>query len=244
MNLMIQKDYEAMSLEAARLIGAQVRLYPTSVLGLATGSTPIGCYQELIRMHREEGLDFSAITTINLDEYIGLGPDHEQSYRYFMNEHFFSHINIQEEETHVPSGIAEDPDEEAMRYEEMIEMLGGIDLQLLGIGPNGHFGFNEPADFYTAESHRVQLTENTIDANSRFFESREEVPKQAITLGVGQIMKAAKIILLVNGKHKAEALKNSLMGPITPRCPASILQIHPDLTVICDEEAASLLLES
>lgn len=243
MNLMIQKDYDAMSLEAARLIAAQVRLEPGCVLGLATGSTPIGCYRELIRMNREEGLDFSGVTSVNLDEYIGLSPEHEQSYRSFMEQHLFSGINIQPEETHVPSGVERDPDAEAERYETMIEMLGGVDLQLLGLGPNGHIGFNEPADFFTAETHCVNLSEETIAANQRFFASRDEVPKQAITMGVGQIMNAGRVLLLVNGKHKAEALRDSLLGPITPRCPASILQLHPNLTVICDEEAASLLYE-
>lgn len=237
MKLLVCNDYQEMSKKAAALIAAQVKLFPESILGLATGSTPIGTYDELIRLYNTGEIDFSEIETVNLDEYVGLGPDHEQSYRHFMNEQLFNHINLDPEMTHVPNGLAANPEEEAENYEMMVECLGGIDLQVLGLGPNGHIGFNEPDSFFTPGTHVVDLSKETIDANSRFFSSRAEVPHQAITLGVKQIMQAGKVILLVSGEKKAKALKAAVTGPVTPDLPASILQLHPDCTVFADEAA-------
>ena len=241
MKLIICKDYQEMSEYASRLIAARLRLFPRTVLGLATGSTPIGTYDELARMYEDEGLDFSLVRTINLDEYVGLGPDHEQSYHYFMREKLFDRIHLKEEASAIPDGMAEDPQEEARKFEAMIEDQGGIDLQILGVGPNGHIGFNEPADHFTAESHCVKLTEDTINANQRFFEKREDVPREAITMGIGQIMKARKVLLLVNGAHKANTLREAVLGPITPQVPVTVLRLHPDCTVICDADAAASL---
>ncbi len=235
MRIIHTENYEQLSRQAANLIAAQVILKPDSVLGLATGSTPIGAYAELIKMYENGDVDFKNVTTVNLDEYCGLTPDNDQSYRYFMNKHLFSKVNVNPEKTNVPSGIAADPEAECVRYDKLIEDLGGIDLQLLGIGHNGHIGFNEPDDKYTKETHIVKLGESTIEANSRFFDSYDDVPKQAITMGIKSIMNAKKVLLIASGKDKQEIVKKAFYGPVTPAVPASILQLHPDLTVIVCE---------
>ena len=232
MRIIHTENYEQLSRQAANIIAAQVISKPNCVLGLATGSTPIGAYKELIARYENGDLDFSKVTTVNLDEYCGLTPDNDQSYRYFMNNNLFNHVNVDMSKTNVPSGIAEDPQAECERYDNLIEELGGIDLQLLGIGHNGHIGFNEPDDKYTKETHIVKLGNSTIEANSRFFASYDDVPKSAITMGIKAIMNAKKVLLVASGKDKQEILKKSLFGPITPSVPASILQLHPDLTVV------------
>jgi len=240
MKVIITKTYEEMCQKAARIIAAQVTLKPDSVLGLATGSTPLGIYSELVKKHQQGELDFSEVCTVNLDEYVGLSADNEQSYRYFMNHNLFDHINIPKKYTYVPKGMADDPLDECDDYELLIQQLGGVDLQLLGIGGNGHIGFNEPADHFTAETHLTDLTESTIEANSRFFENKDSVPKQAITMGIGTIMQARKILLVANGESKAKAIYETLFGPVTPQVPASILRFHQDVTVIVDEAAFSM----
>ena len=235
MRIIHTENYEQLSRQTANLIAAQVILKPNAVLGLATGSTPIGAYAELIKMYENGDVDFKDVTTVNLDEYCGLTPDNDQSYRYFMNKHLFSKVNVDPEKTNVPSGIAADPEAECVRYDKLIEDLGGIDLQLLGIGHNGHIGFNEPDNKYTKETHIVKLGESTIEANSRFFASYDDVPKQAITMGIKSIMNAKKVLLIASGKDKQEIVKKAFYGPVTPEVPASILQLHPDLTVIVCE---------
>lgn len=225
--------YDQMSRTAANIIAAQIIMKPDSVLGLATGSSPIGTYKRLIEMNKSGDLDFSGITTVNLDEYCGLSVSHDQSYRYFMNTNLFDHINIKKENTHVPDGVAADYDEECRRYDKLIEELGGIDLQLLGIGHNGHIGFNEPDEVFEKYTHVMDLKQSTIDANSRFFAKKEDVPMQAITMGIKTIMSAKKILLIASGADKKEILERALYGPITPNVPASVLQLHPDLTVVC-----------
>jgi glucosamine-6-phosphate deaminase len=223
-------SYDEMSRAVADLIIAQISAKPNSVLGLATGSTPVGAY----RLLRESGADFSGLTTINLDEYCGLPPAHPQSYRRFMDENLFSHINIDRSRTHVPDGMAANPAAEAERYEALIKSLGGIDLQLLGLGHNGHIAFIEPGDELPAETCRVFLDEQTIKANSRFFDSADDVPKCAISMGIKTIMNAKKIVLAVSGCDKADALKKALCGGITTRVPASVLQLHNDIIVVTD----------
>lgn len=241
MRVIVTKNYDELSKNAANIIASQVRLKSDSVIGLATGSTPIGAYQELIRQCAEEKLDFSEVKTYNLDEYVGLEPDHNQSYRYFMNDQLFNHINISMENTHVPNGKAEDRLAECKGYDEAIKAAGHIDLQLLGMGPNGHIGFNEPNESFVASTNVVDLQQPTIDANSRFFDSADEVPRQAITMGYMSIMQAQRILFIVSGKSKAKVVKEALQGPVTPQVPASILQLHRDVIVILDEEAASEL---
>lgn len=226
------ENYDEMSAKAAALIAAQVILKPESVLGLATGSSPIGTYENLIKAYKNKDVDFSKVTSVNLDEYVGLAPDNEQSYRYFMNTNLFSKINIRMECTYVPCGCAADLEAECKKYDEKISALGGIDLQLLGIGLDGHIGFNEPDEVFTKETHLVSLDSSTIDANARFFSSVDEVPKKAITMGMGGIMQAKKVLLIANGKNKEEIIKKAFFGPITPYVPASILQLHSDVTVI------------
>ena len=230
----IVKDIEELGRKGAAIIAEAIREKPDVVLGLATGSSPIALYGELVRMHRDEGLDFSAVKTINLDEYVGLPADHPQSYRKFMNEHLFDYVNIDPANTHVPDGMAEDLNAEWARYDELVSALGGIDLQLLGIGPNGHIGFNEPSDEFSNHTQVVPLTRATIEANSRFFSSESEVPRKAITLDIRHIM-LAKRILLVATKNKEEILREALQGHITSRIPASVLQLHRNLTVIFSE---------
>lgn len=231
MRIIKTKTYEEMSAIAAGIIGGQVLLKPNCVLGLATGSSPIGTYKDLVKSYEDGILDFSEVRTVNLDEYCGLDGTNPNSYRYFMNDNLFDHVNIDKANTHVPNGHADDLEEEAVRYESFIQSLGGIDLQLLGIGHNGHIGFNEPTVNFPATVHTVQLTESTINANSRLFERREDVPTQAITMGIGTIMKAKKI-LLIAGPDKAEIVEKACFGKVTPEVPASVLQLHPDVTVI------------
>ncbi len=228
--------YEKMSRLAANIMGGQISLKPDSVIGLATGSTPLGLYRELVRRCGEGELDFSQVTTINLDEYAGLDSSHEQSYRYFMNHNLLDHINIPKENTFVPEGNATDLAEACRVYDERIKACGGIDMQLLGIGHDGHIGFNEPGPVFVKETNVVDLTEMTIKANARFFDDENQVPRQAVTMGIGAIMNAKKILMVVNGQEKKEILKKAFFGPITPEVPASILQLHPDVTVIYSEE--------
>jgi len=235
------KDYDEMSRKAAAMVARLVRAKPDAVLGFATGSSPLGLYQELVRMHKEEGLDFSRVTTFNLDEYCGLPPDHPQSYRYFMNENLFNHINVPMERTHVPDGMAEDWRAHCAEYEEMIRQAGGIDLQILGIGSDGHIAFNEPGSSLGSRTRRVFLTRQTIEDNSRFFERKEDVPTSAISMGVATILEARTCVMVVNGANKAEALAAAVEGPITSMITASALQMHPDTHVFCDEAAASRL---
>lgn len=232
MKLIEAKSYADLSRKAANIISAQVILSPRSVLGLATGSTPIGTYKQLIEWYQKGDIDFSNVKTVNLDEYWGLSGDNPQSYRYFMDENFFNHINIKKENTFVPNGMAKDAEEECRRYDELISNLGGIDLQLLGIGHNGHIGFNEPEKAFEKTTHMVDLNESTIKANARFFNSIDEVPKRAITMGIKSIMQARKILLVANGKDKKDIVERALYGSITPSVPASILQLHSDLTVV------------
>ena len=234
-------DYQGMSRKAANILSAHVILKPTSVLGLATGSTPIGMYKQLIDWYNKGDVDFSQVHTVNLDEYLGLAPTHDQSYRYFMQTNFFDHINVKPENTNVPNGLAADPEAECARYNQVIADLGGIDIQVLGMGHNGHIGFNEPSDHYTKETHVVDLTQSTIDANARFFASADEVPRQALTMGMGCIMAARRVLLIANGEGKANALYNAFRGPISPDCPASILQLHNDVVVVGDAAALSKL---
>jgi len=243
MIIMNTKDYNELSKKAADIIGAQVILKPDCVLGLATGSTPVGAYKELIKAYEAGELDFSQVKSVNLDEYKGLTGDHDQSYRYFMNTNLFDHVNIDKANTNVPSGVEEDGEAECERYNKLIEDLGGIDLQLLGIGGNAHIGFNEPCDEFVKGTHLVTLEEDTRQANARFFASIDEVPTQAYTMGIQNIMSAKKVLLLANGKAKAQAVYDTCFGPVKPQVPASILQMHPDCVVIADEDALSLCTE-
>ncbi|GKX67671.1 glucosamine-6-phosphate deaminase [Inconstantimicrobium mannanitabidum] len=235
MKLLVVKDYEEMSCAAAKIFKDIITEKPDAVLGLATGSTPIGLYKKLIEMNRNKEIDFSNIKTINIDEYVGLGEENPKSYRHFMNENLFNHINIDKANTLVPNGLAEDLEIEAKSYDKKIDELGGIDIQILGIGNNGHIAFNEPDDFLISETHVTNLSQSTIEANSRFFQSINEVPTMAITMGIGSIMKAKKILLLVKGEDKVRAVKELLNGDITTKNPATILKLHEDVTVIIDE---------
>lgn len=239
MKIIKAADYNEMSRKAANVIGAQVILKPDCVLGLATGSSPIGTYKELIRRYEEGDLDFSQVKSVNLDEYKGLPRDNDQSYYYFMNDNFFDHINIDKANTNVPNGMEPDAEKECANYEALIKSLGGVDLQLLGLGHNGHIGFNEPAEVFDKETHCVDLQESTIEANKRFFASADDVPRQAYTMGIQTIMSAKKIVVVVSGEDKAEIVKKAFFGPVTPSVPASILQMHPDVTVVCDAAAYS-----
>ncbi|MCI8832532.1 MAG: glucosamine-6-phosphate deaminase [Lachnospiraceae bacterium] len=233
------KDYEEMSRKAAAVIASQIISKPDSVLGLATGSTPIGTYKHLVAAYKAGDLDFSQIKSANLDEYRGLTKDNDQSYYYFMNNHLFQHVNIDPANTNIPDGTNNDPDAECARYEEVIKSLGGVDLQLLGLGHDGHMGFNEPCDHFDKITHCVDLTEMTIEANKRFFASADDVPRQAYTMGCGTIMRAKKILILVSGADKADILYQVVNGPVTPQVPASLLQFHPDVILIADEAAMS-----
>lgn len=235
MNFIKVDSYEKLSVTAANIIASQIIMKPNCVLGLATGSSPVGTYKELIKKFNAGELDFSTVTSVNLDEYVGLDGDHDQSYRYFMNTNLFNHVNIDKSRTSVPSGISGDLAAEGAAYDKHIEDLGGIDLQLLGIGLDGHIGFNEPADVFVKETHVVDLHESTIEANARFFESIDDVPKKAITMGMGAIMNAKKVLLVANGANKKDIVEKAFFGPITPQVPASILQLHPDVTVIYSE---------
>ena len=232
------KDYNDVSRKAANIMSAQIIMKPDAVLGLATGSTPVGMYKQLVEWYKKGDLDFAKVTSVNLDEYKGLSGDNDQSYRYFMNTNLFDHVNIDKTKTYVPNGLEEDSEKACTDYNAIIRSVGGVDMQLLGIGGNGHIGFNEPG-----EAHCVNLTESTIKANARFFASMDEVPKQAYTMGIKSIMSAKKILLIATGEAKADALYKSLYGPITPNVPASILQLHPDVTVVADEAALKLIRE-
>lgn len=241
MRVIVTNSYDEMSKEAAKIVAGQIYLKPDSVLGLATGSTPLQMYKKLIAVHEMVGLDFSQVTSFNLDEYIGMSPDNPQSYHYFMKHNFFDFINIKPENIFIPDGMAKDIDAEGRRYDALIEEKGGIDLQILGIGRNAHIGFNEPDIKFEATTHKVKLDDETIEANSRFFENESEVPRYAISMGIKTIMLAKKVVLLASGGNKAEAVYNAVYGSISPSAPASILQLHRDVTVIVDREAGALL---
>lgn len=242
MKIYCEKDYEAMSCRAAGILAAQVILKPDCVLGLATGSSPVGAYQELVRRYQAGELDFSKVTSVNLDEYKGLSGENEQSYRYFMDTNLFNQVNIDKSRTFVPNGLEPDSGKACADYNEIIRREGPVDLQLLGLGNNGHIGFNEPSSFFEKETHCVDLTASTIEANKRFFEKEEDVPRQAYTMGIGNIMQAKKILLIVSGEAKADALAKAFCGPVTPEIPASILQFHPDVVLVGDEAAMSKLM--
>ena len=235
------KDYQELSRKAANIIAAQIIMKPDCVLGLATGSSPVGTYKELIQRYEMGDLDFSQVSSINLDEYKGLSPENDQSYRYFMNTNLFDHVNIDKSRTHVPNGLEPDAAKACADYNAIIAQSGGIDLQLLGLGHNGHIGFNEPADVFPLETNCVDLQASTIEANKRFFESADDVPRQAYTMGIQTIMSAKKVVMVVSGKDKAKILREVVAGPITPRVPASVLQLHPDVTIVADEAALSVL---
>ena len=239
MRIIETKDYADMSRKAANIIAAQIIMKPASVLGLATGSSPIGTYDNLVAMYENGDLDFSDITTVNLDEYKGLDRANDQSYYYFMHKNLFDRVNIDPERTNVPNGMEPDAEKECKRYEEFINSLGGVDLQLLGLGHNGHIGFNEPAPAFDKVTHCVDLTESTIEANKRFFASADDVPRQAYTMGIGTIMRAKKVLLVASGEDKADIVAKAFFGDVTPDVPASILQMHPDVTIVCDEAALS-----
>lgn len=234
------RDYEDMSRKAANIISSQIILKPNCVLGLATGSTPVGAYQQLVEWYKAGDLDFSQVSTYNLDEYRGLTHDDPQSYHYFMNDNLFNHVNIDIESTHVPDGSNPDADAACAEYDAMVAAAGYPDLQLLGIGNNGHIGFNEPDDHFSYGTHCVDLTESTIEANSRLFEKIEDVPRQAYTMGIHTIMSARSILVVANGEKKAQAVHDMCFGPITPSCPASILQLHSNVILVADEPALSL----
>lgn len=241
MNYQVFKSVDAIGQAAAILFSSQVLQKKNCVLGLATGSTPIPTYEHMIKLYRNGIVDYSRVTTYNLDEYCGLSPSHEQSYHFFMMSQLFQHINIPKAQIHVPNGQAANIQAECEAYDAAIERDGGIDLQLLGLGTNGHIAFNEPGETFVFGTHQTALTEDTIKANQRFFSTEDDVPRQAITMGVGTIMKARAIVLLATGKNKAAAVRNMIQGAPSPACPASVLQFHPHVTVLLDEDAASLL---
>ncbi|MCI8979012.1 MAG: glucosamine-6-phosphate deaminase [Lachnospiraceae bacterium] len=241
MRIVRAKDYNDMSRKAANILSAQVIMKPNCVLGLATGSTPIGTYAQLVEWYNKGDLDFSNVTTVNLDEYRGLDRENDQSYYYFMNRHLFGKVNVNHERTFLPDGTEKDSEKACADYNQIIEDVGGVDLQLLGLGHNGHIGFNEPGDVFKAKTHCVDLTETTIKANQRFFASIDDVPRQAYTMGIQTIMQARKILVVVSGEDKAGIVKEAFFGPITPRVQASVLQLHPDVTVVADEAALSLV---
>ena len=241
MKIIRARDYAHMSRQAANIISAQIILKPDCVLGLATGSSPIGTYRQLIEWYKKGDLDLEKVHSVNLDEYIGLDGNHPQSYAYFMRSNFFDHVNIDKGNTHIPSGTAADTAAECSRYDALIRGMGGTDLQLLGLGPNGHIGFNEPGDSFEKGTHVVALSEATISANKRFFEREEDVPRYALTMGICDIMQSERIVMVVSGRAKADILKRAFFGPVTPAVPASILQLHKDFTLIADEDACALL---
>ena len=241
MKIYCTENYQQMSRQAANIISAHVILKPNCVLGLATGSTPIGMYQQLIEWYKKGDLDFSQVKSVNLDEYVGLAPTHDQSYRYFMQTNLFDHVNIDMANTNVPNGLAADPEAECRRYNEIIRSLGGIDVQVLGMGHNGHIGFNEPGEAFELETHVVDLQESTIQANSRFFASEADVPRQAMTMGIKSIMQARQILVVVSGEDKADIVQKAFTGPVVPQVPASILQMHPNVLLVGDKAALSKL---
>ena len=240
MNVIITENYDEMSKKAAELIIGIVKNNPNAILGLATGSSPIGTYQYMIKDHKENGTSYKTVSTVNLDEYVGLTADHDQSYAYFMRSNLFDYIDIDLKNTNLPCGSAPDAQKECDRYNALLETMQQ-DVQVLGLGSNGHIGFNEPGTPLSSVTHLVDLTENTIKDNSRLFASIDEVPKQALSLGIKNIMQAKSIVMVVSGKNKAQAVKGMVQGEITTDLPASILQLHPNVTVICDKDAASLL---
>ena len=237
MNVMVCKNYEEVSARAAEIMAEVMRGKPNCVLGLATGSTPVGMYQNLIKMNQAGEIDFSQVTTVNLDEYYPIAPDNDQSYRYFMNHQLFDHVNIDKANTYVPDGMAADPETACREYEDIVERVGQVDIQVLGIGQNGHIGFNEPDEALYVPTHVTALTESTIKANARFFASEADVPTKALTMGIGTILKAKKIIILATGASKKQAVAAMLAGKLTCSCPASMLNLHPDVTLICDDDA-------
>lgn len=241
MKLIITEDYNEMSKKAANIIAEQINEKPNTILGLATGSTPLGMYKELIGLYEEKKIDYKETMTFNLDEYHGLSEENNQSYHYYMMENFFKHINIDFENINIPDGKAIDINKSSREYESRIQKSGGIDIQILGIGRNGHIGFNEPGEKFEWTTHLVELDNDTIEANSRFFSNPDEVPKKAVSMGIKTIMNAKKIILLASGGDKADAIFKSVNGEITPEVPASILQLHPDVTLVIDREAAARL---
>lgn len=231
------EDYAAMSRMAADIVASQIMEKPDCVLGLPTGSTPVGAYALLAERQRKGELSFARVRCVNLDEYCGLAPEHEQSYRYFMEKNLFGLVDIRSENTNMPNGLAPDPAAECARYDRLIDGLGGIDLQLLGLGQNGHIGFNEPGPAFIPETHLVPLTDSTINANSRFFASKDEVPRRALTMGIRAIMQARRILVMVSGENKARAVKKAFTGPVVPDVPASILQLHRDVVLVADQAA-------
>lgn len=241
MRIVRAKDYNDMSRKAADILAAQVIMKPNCVLGLATGSTPIGAYARLVERYNKGDLDFSEVTTVNLDEYRGLPRDNDQSYYYFMNDNLFGKVNIKPERTFLPDGMEPDSEKACRDYDRIIEQTGGVDLQLLGLGHNGHIGFNEPGDAFELRTNCVDLTESTIKANQRFFASIEDVPRQAYTMGIGTIMHAKKILVVVSGEDKAPIVKEAFFGAVTPKVPASVLQLHRNVTIVADEAALSLI---
>ena len=243
MRIIVCENYEEVSKKAAQMILSQVTLKPNSVLGLATGSTPIGMYENLVKLNKNGDIDFSEVRTFNLDEYYNLPKENDQSYHYFMYQNLFNHININPANIHIPNGMTNDVDAECERYDSLIKEAGGVDIQVLGIGNNAHIGFNEPTVNFEKGTHLVELEESTIEANSRFFDNIEDVPKKAITMGVGSIFKSKKILLIATGENKAEAIYNTVYGKVVPEVPASILQFHSDIVLILDKDAAKLLKE-
>lgn len=240
MNVIVVSNFDSMSEEVAKIISGQIISNPSSVLGLATGSSPLGVYRLLEEYYRR-GVDFSDVTTFNLDEYVGLAPDHPQSYRHYMEKNLFSRVNIPRERTFIPNGVAADLQEECQRYEQLMKRAGGIDLQILGIGTNAHIGFNEPGTEFGTMTQVVDLAESTIKDNARFFASLAEVPTQAISMGIKSIMHAKNIVLMANGGSKADAIYAAIRGPVTPKVPASVLQLHPSVTFVVDQAAGSKL---
>lgn len=241
MKIISAKDYQALSRAAANIISAQVILKPSCVLGLATGSSPVGTYQQLIEWYKKGDLDFSQVRTVNLDEYVGLDKDHDQSYAYFMRTNLFDHVNIDQANCNIPNGMNPDAEAECARYDAVIDGFGGADLQLLGLGPNGHIGFNEPADAFVKNTNKVRLTDATIDANQRFFASRDDVPRYALTMGMGNILRAKKLLMIVSG-HKEDAMRRLLLSErIDPHCPATFLRLHRDAVVLLERSLADAI---
>lgn len=241
MRLIEAKDYQEASRQVANIISAQVILRPDSVLGLATGSSPIGAYRQLIEWYNKGDVDFSRVRSVNLDEYVGLAPSHEQSYAYFMHHNFFDFINIKPENVHLPDGLDPDAEGQGKKYDALIRSLGGVDLQLLGIGRDGHIGFNEPCGEFVKGTHCVELTQDTREANARFFGSINLVPKTAYTMGILDIIQARRVVMIASGSSKAAIVRDAFWGPVTPQIPASILQLHPDFTLVADEEALAMV---
>ena len=241
MRLIRAKDYADVSRKAANIIAAQIQLKPNCVLGLATGSSPVGTYKELIAKYQSGDLDFSQVHTVNLDEYVGLTKDHDQSYAYFMRTNLFDHVNIDQANCNIPNGMNPDAEAECARYDAVIDGFGGADLQLLGLGPNGHIGFNEPADAFVKNTNKVRLTDATIDANQRFFASRDDVPRYALTMGMGNILRAKKLLMIVSG-HKEDAMRRLLLSErIDPHCPATFLRLHRDAVVLLERSLADAI---